>query len=207
MTSSCWLAQDVGVENLYNNTNISWQILLRISGMQRISEKPLLSIYFRWWNDHMMTSSNRNIFSVTGPLCGEFTSHLWIPAQRPVTRSFDVFFDLCLNKRLIKQSWHRWFETPSGSLLRRCNEWKSMNNIVSKPMQCWSHGYTGNTVNICRLTKFTRPPISGLMPAMSANVASMALGHDDWHQHVLIFGVLIVVIVVREYDLDKPCPD
>ena len=26
------------------------------------------------------------------------------PAQRPVTRSFDVFFDLRLNKRLSKQS-------------------------------------------------------------------------------------------------------
>ena len=34
------------------------------------------------------------------------------PAQRPVTRSFDVFFDLRLNKRLSKQSWGWWFETP-----------------------------------------------------------------------------------------------
>ena len=42
--------------------------------------------------------------------------------QRPVTRSFDVFFDLCLNKRLNKQWWHRWFETPSRSLWSNCNE-------------------------------------------------------------------------------------
>ena len=28
---------------------------------------------------NMMTSSNGNIFRVTGPLCGEFTGHLWIP--------------------------------------------------------------------------------------------------------------------------------
>ena len=47
----------------------------------------------------MMTSSNGNIIRVTGPFCGEF------PAQRPVTRSFDVFFDLRPNKRLSKQSW------------------------------------------------------------------------------------------------------
>ena len=40
----------------------------------------------------MMTSSNGNIFRVTGHLCGEFTGPRWIPAQRPVTRSFDVFF-------------------------------------------------------------------------------------------------------------------
>ena len=56
----------------------------------------------------MMTSSNGNIFRVTGHLCGEFTGDSPVtgefPAQRPVTRSFDVFFDLRLNKRLSKQS-------------------------------------------------------------------------------------------------------
>ena len=52
----------------------------------------------------MMTSSNGNIFRVTGPLCGEFTGPGEFPTQRPVTRSFDVFFDLRLNKRLNKQS-------------------------------------------------------------------------------------------------------
>ena len=44
-----------------------------------------------------------------------------IPAQRPVTRSFDVFFDLRLNKRLSKQSWGWWIETLSRSLWRHCN--------------------------------------------------------------------------------------
>ena len=43
---------------------------------------------------HMMTSSNGNIFRVTGPFCGEFTGPGEFPAQRPVTRSFGVFFDL-----------------------------------------------------------------------------------------------------------------
>ena len=60
----------------------------------------------------IMTSSNGNIFRVTGPF----------PSQRPMTRSFDVFFDLRLNKRLSKQSWGWWFETPSGSIWRHCNE-------------------------------------------------------------------------------------
>ena len=56
----------------------------------------------------MMTSWNGNIFRVTGPLCGEFTGHRWIPLTKPVTRSFDVFFDLRLTKRLSKQ-WRRRF--------------------------------------------------------------------------------------------------
>ena len=48
------------------------------------------------------------------PVTGEF------PSQRPVTRSFDVFFDR-QNKKLSKQSWGWWFETPSCSLWRHCN--------------------------------------------------------------------------------------
>ena len=68
-----------------------------------------------------MTSSNGNIFRVTGHLCGEFTSPGDFPAQRPVTRSFDVFFNLPLNKRLTKQPWDWWFEAPSWSLWRQCN--------------------------------------------------------------------------------------
>ena len=64
----------------------------------------------------MMTSSNGSIFRVTGHLCGEFAG----PAQRAVTRSFVVFFDLRLNKRLSKQSWGWWFGTLSRPLLRHC---------------------------------------------------------------------------------------
>ena len=69
----------------------------------------------------MMTSSNGNIFRATGTLCEEFTGHREFPPQRPVTRSFDVFFDQRLNKRLSKQLRSRWFKTPSRSLWRHCN--------------------------------------------------------------------------------------
>ena len=75
----------------------------------------------------MMMSSNENIFCFTDPLWGESTGHQWIPpvtdevpSQRPVTRSFDVFFDLRLNKRLTKQTRRRWFEMPSRSWWRHC---------------------------------------------------------------------------------------
>ena len=49
------------------------------------------------------------------PVNGEF------PIQRPVTRSFDVFCHLRLNKQLSKQSWGRWFETLLRPLRRHCN--------------------------------------------------------------------------------------
>ena len=51
----------------------------------------------------MMTSSNGNIIRVTGPLCGNSPVTDEFPSQRPVTRSFDVFFDLRLNKQRCKQ--------------------------------------------------------------------------------------------------------
>ena len=79
------------------------------------------TIYNGQFTNPMMTSSSGNIFRVTGPLCGEFTGPGEFPTQRPVTRSFDVFFDLRLNKRLSKQPWGWWFETPSWSLWRHCN--------------------------------------------------------------------------------------
>ena len=83
---------------------------------------------------NMMTPSNGNVFRVNGHLCGEFTGHQWIPPQRPVMRSFDVFFDLPLNKQLSKQSWGWWFETQSRSLWRHCNEGQNYSNHI----QCLS---------------------------------------------------------------------
>ena len=44
------------------------------------------------------------------------------PSQRPVTQSFDVFFDMRLNKRLSKHSWGWWFETPLRPLWRHCKD-------------------------------------------------------------------------------------
>ena len=69
-----------------------------------------------WWRHQMETfSALLAICAGSSPVPGEF------PAQRPATRSFDVFFDLRLNKRLRKQPWGWWFETLSLPLRRHCN--------------------------------------------------------------------------------------
>ena len=61
-------------------------------------------------------------FSASLALCvGNSPVTVEFPTQRPVMWSFDVFFDLCLNKQLSKQSWGWWFETPSFSLWCHCN--------------------------------------------------------------------------------------
>ena len=69
-------------------------------------------------NYSMVTSSNGKIFRITGPLWGESTGHRLIPLTKPVTRSFEVFFDPRLNKRFRKQSKGWWLETSPRSLWR-----------------------------------------------------------------------------------------
>ena len=69
-----------------------------------------------WWRHQMETfSALLALCAGKSPVTGEF------PAQRPVTRGFDVFFDLRLNKRFSKQWWGWWFETPSRPLWHNCN--------------------------------------------------------------------------------------
>ena len=59
------------------------------------------------------------------PVTGEF------PTQRPVTRSFDVFFDLHLNERLSKQPWGWWYETLSRPLWHHSNKYLSRHQCLN----------------------------------------------------------------------------
>ena len=74
-----------------------------------------------WWR-HQMETFFALLALCAGnlPVTGEF------PSQRSMARSFDVFFHLRLNKGLSKQSWGRWFETPSCPFWRQCNETQYM---------------------------------------------------------------------------------
>ena len=87
------------------SNNLLWITLLTVPPKHVYNES-----YMDKWRFSMMTSSNGNIFRVTGHLCWEFT------ARSPVTRSSDVFFDVHPSKRLSKQWWGWWFQTPSGLL-------------------------------------------------------------------------------------------
>ena len=75
----------------------------------------------RWRHQMEAFSTLLALWVGKSPVTREF------PSPRPVTWSFDVFFDLHLNKQLSKQSWGWWFETPSRSLWRHGN---------AKPIPC-----------------------------------------------------------------------
>ena len=69
-----------------------------------------------WWRHQIETFS-----ALMAPCEGSSPVTVEFPLQRPVARSYDVFVDLRLNKRLSWQSRRRWFETPSRPLWRHCN--------------------------------------------------------------------------------------
>ena len=90
-----------------------------------------------WWRHQMET------FPRYRPFVKVF------PAQRPVTRSFDVFFDHSLDKRLSKQSRGWWFETQSHPLWSHCNGMvtpKCYRSVASTCLQCYSCEYTAKTM-------------------------------------------------------------
>ena len=69
-----------------------------------------------WWS-HQIEK-----FSALLALCeGNSAVTGGFSSRSPVTRSFNVFYDVRLNKQLSKHSRCRWFETPWHSLWRRCN--------------------------------------------------------------------------------------
>ena len=72
-------------------------------------------------------SALQDICRGNSPVTDEF------PARRPVTRSFNVFFYLRPNKRLSKQWWGWWFETPSRPIWCHCNGSRALNK--------WKPGY------------------------------------------------------------------
>ena len=100
-----------------------WQILMfklqQAYSLQKVSKwiwVPCMAANFAWWRHHIESfSALLALFALNSTVTGEF------PAQRPVTRSFDVFFDLRPNTRLSKQWGGWWFETPPRLLWRHCN--------------------------------------------------------------------------------------
>ena len=79
------------------------------------------SVWPWWWHQMEKNAASLDICEGNPPVADGF------PSQRPV--SFDVFFDLRLNKRLNRQSKNRWFEKLSRSLRRRHNDIQNDQNV------------------------------------------------------------------------------
>ena len=97
-----------------------------------------------WWRHQM------EIFSALLAICaGNSPVTCEFPTQRPVTRSFDVFFDLRLNKRLSKQSQGWWFETLLHPLWRQ--------GCISRMLESYCHRSLQYTSYFCILYEYPHP--------------------------------------------------
>ena len=144
-----WAKATARRDEKYLSFGIWWVLCLRIYGMCTFYNSSVhwtgtcseaiwnWSLHI-WWRHQMETfSALLAICAVNSPVTGEF------PAQSSVTRNFDISFDLHLNKRLSKQSWGWWLETPSPSL------WPHRN------VQIWLEQYCG-----CWYPCITRSPVT-----------------------------------------------
>ena len=148
----------------------------------------------------MITSSNGSFFRVTGPLCGEFTSHRRIPLTNG--QKCGCFFDWCPHKLLNKQSSDRWFEITRRScdvIVMICSE-DSIFKYTSSLQ--WRHNERGGVSNHqprhCLLNRIFRrrskktsklrvtglcvgnSPVTGEFPAqMASNAENVSI----WWRH------------------------
>ena len=126
----------------YRDTNCEWYCF---------RDSPLT---ITWWRHQIETFSALLTICVgNSPVTGE------LPAQRPVTRSFGVFFDMRPNKRLSKYSWGWWFKTSSRPLWRH-------NNEITK---C-GHRLLAMTINECGSLKILWTP--------SVKIHSESIAHE-----------------------------
>ena len=165
-----------------------------------------------------MTSSNGNIFRVTGPLCREFTGHGEFPSQRPMTGSFDVFVDLRQNKRLSKQSWGWWFLTPSCPLWCQCNgiltlgndyviyyQWSFPNDkcLICCRREAILDGWATMPEWLCHIWNdgWDLLDVTWSTRATCKRWASYGLtlstegGGKSWHDHALLYSVSLFVVI------------
>ena len=149
--------------------------------------------YGSWWRHQRETFSTLlALCEENPPVTGGF------PSDRPV--SFDVFFDLRLNKLLSKHSRRRWFETPSRSLWCHCNGKAKLYQATTDTTKCelcvhisWGVLWSGHTYTYIHGTNVFNLFHRFLYIKM---LVFLSVRHDiynlvAWGRSLLIYGVWV----------------
>ena len=132
------------------------------------------------WRHQMETfSALLALCAGNSPVTGEF------PTQRPVTWSFDVFFDLRLNKCLSKQSRGWWFEMHCAH-----DDVLVMRNRQPMKYSCLKHTNDMDLKHLCNwLTQYTRQSRLIIMWSVSSQMLTM----DTTSQTAKTFRSMVII--------------
>ena len=163
----------------------------------------------------MMAPSNGNVFRVTGTLCGEIQRSLVNSPHKGQWRGALMF---SLNKRLSKQSWGWWFETPSRSLRRHCNVLRNngmviwctpkLINLAILPYTstCTSHrGCRTGAFCWCILWRSDKGKKKSIY-ALTVFIKKTILGHLEWLQAQTGQYPTVNCIETEQDVLNHSCP-
>ena len=150
-----------------------WATVSAFTLLGCLCPRPSWILQIAWWRHQMETvSALLAICAGNSPVTGEF------PSQRPVTRSFAVFFDLHPNKQLSKQWWGWWFETPPSPL------WRHRNGIVTMdlPHNRYTPNY-GYSEMVSRATRcvWCQDYLASYMVVYLKKSFETAVGLQVWH--------------------------
>ena len=158
------------------NVSIWWRLMMYVF----LLRLPTVSLHRFRIGCHrvtcnMMASSNRNIFRVTGHLCGEFTGHRWFPRTKASGAALWCSLWSALDKRLSKRWWG--FETPSRPLWR---------HVMTSPYMNWwrrrvyMSPCTGNGPNTDhdRIASWARPQFGSRTPNPRNIYEHKGISHD-----------------------------
>ena len=170
----CILVERVSIIRTY--TRQAFQILprrsLQKSRMTFTRTSLLCQAMLAWWRYQMET------FSVLLALCEGYS-----PVNSPHKRQWRGALMFSLNKRLSKQSWGWWFETPSRSLWRHCNGHQGIwyRHSCYRVLQTKHSKWTTNTV-VCR---FQILNLRGEFPSISQKRG--ALSNEKGHSIQMLY--------------------
>ena len=125
-----WIELYCAIVLYYNDSILCTSQHLRCHSLSPFSSWLRHHEAWPWWRPQM-----EPFFTLLALCAGNSLVTGQFPTQRPVTRSFDVLFDLRLNNRLSKQSRGWWFETPSRPLWRHCNGGSNTRNLT-RALKC-----------------------------------------------------------------------
>ena len=172
----------------------SWRWHSSVAAIWHLNHRQLDYLFIEhtnisWWRHQMEAfSALLAICAGNSPVPGEF------PTQRPVTRSFDVYFYLRPNKRLSKQSWGWWFATQSRPLWRHRNVLRGINpHHKQSLMWNWMSLLWRHHVFACFRRSITRTIAyrfivnqilhccDAIMGAMTSQIISLTIVYSTFH--------------------------